>query len=71
MAEQEDGRTPGASEASFGEFLARPEHRQPKDAGKVRPNDTPTDVADEPDWHKQGKATPPGWRVVGDTFAEG
>jgi hypothetical protein len=53
--------------------LAKAEHQKPKD-GKVIVHDDPTPAQLEddeaPEWVKQGKDAPPGWRKRGDRFEE-
>ena len=67
MPGQPDGLTPEVAEQRFGAALAK--QAQAK-AGDDPENDQVKDTPDPPDWHKQGKGGPPGWRQVGDTWTD-
>jgi hypothetical protein len=75
MPEQEDDRTPASVEKRFRELLEQEEHRHPKPGKKEHQSDEidagkAGDASDEPEWHKQGRKAPHGWKQAGDTFVE-
>jgi hypothetical protein len=64
-----------AAEARLQAELAKAEHQKPKDDHRkviVHDDPTPAQLADDeaPEWVKQGKDAPPGWRKRGDRFEE-
>ncbi|HXI45400.1 MAG TPA: hypothetical protein VNH13_03805 [Candidatus Acidoferrales bacterium] len=66
----QDNRTPADAEARMHAFLAKPEHQHNKPNKPTHEDDLVPDPGEEPDWHKQGRLTPPGWKQHGDTFVE-
>lgn len=57
----------------FDDALTDPKHHDPR-PGQTTQNDPIDDREGElgpPDWHKEGRKAPHGWKQVGDTFERG
>jgi hypothetical protein len=73
MPEPQDDRTPASVEKRFTDLLDKEEHRHPKGGKPENRMDQLPDGAQEehePNWHKEGRKAPPGWKPSGDTFVE-
>jgi hypothetical protein len=68
MPDKKDDLTPDVAEARFAAQIAK--HGTPKGGKEEVPDHKVEDTPEPPNWHKAGKAGPPGWRQVGDTWEE-